>query len=479
MSYYLTDHPRKYNLSYKDLGLSLITGLSGAPYASRHWQLSRHAEAKHCLGHRLIACIESIPIAGALTAILERIIVFIQGKLLKEGRLPKHKAVSSFSYHASANTFPVLHLAATSSPPQQMSLSKLLDNGQSNLQSKPFREVYICKEPQELQVLIKQSAENIARIYEASKELKKPSTSKQYSLLVSKVEEEVAKIKILDKVLTEKDQVVEGKQIGDQEKVLKQMYKDMPLGENVLLPEDIKRMKNLSRRHKTLDNERLSLARIDILAVVIFRVSETADQISKLETLSPATKEALRWTDTGGSLAATGLSMGVTSYRVYTNREKIFLATKLILRYLNQIYHDPLFIEVKGKYEEDASKNAEILNAKYMQLLLRMIKWYNLEEIPSTFHKDHVFSQYICAISGKPIRRAVKAVHDLGKTLYERKELYHWKAQHPHELPNQWPEDIPFLPENMMSDKKSQKIIDERLEDCSNFFKIGLNTART
>ncbi|BBI17827.1 hypothetical protein NCS13_1_1632 [Neochlamydia sp. S13] len=63
--------------------------------------------------------------------------------------------------------------------------------------------------------------------------------------------------------------------------------------------------------------------------------------------------------------------------------------------------------------------------------------------------------------------------------MYERKELYHWKAQHPNELPNQWPEDIPFLPQNMMSDKKNRKIIDERLEDCSNFFKIGLNTAKT
>ncbi|MBS4170238.1 Uncharacterized protein NEOC95_000959 [Neochlamydia sp. AcF95] len=248
MSYLLTDHPRKYDLSYQDIGLSLITGLSGAPYATRHWQLSNYAKAKHCLGHRLIACIESIPFAGALAAILERIIVFIQEKLLKNGVLTKHKAVTSPSCHASANILPVSHLTAINSPPYETSILGLLDHGQYGLQDKRSREMYERKEPQELQGLLRQSIENIASIYEVSKELSKPSKSKQYSLLVSEVEEEVAKIKILGKVLTDKDQVVESKQIEDQEKVLKQMYKDMPLGESVLLRSDIERMKSLSRR---------------------------------------------------------------------------------------------------------------------------------------------------------------------------------------------------------------------------------------
>ncbi|WP_044882731.1 hypothetical protein [Neochlamydia sp. EPS4] len=248
MSYHLTDHPRKYSLSYQDIGLSLITGLSGTPYASRHWQLSNHAKAKHCLGHRLIACIESIPIAGALAAILERIIVFIQEKLLKDGTLARHKAVTSPSYPTLANTLPVSHLTAINSPPQEISILGLLDNGQYSLQDKQTREIYNSKEPQELQVLLKQSVENIASTYEASRKLMKPSKSKQYSLLVSEVEEEVAKIKILGKVLTEKDQVVESKQIEDQEKIFKQMYKDMPLGESVLLRWDIEMMKGMSRR---------------------------------------------------------------------------------------------------------------------------------------------------------------------------------------------------------------------------------------
>ncbi|BBI17371.1 hypothetical protein [Neochlamydia sp. S13] len=248
MSYHLTDHPRKYSLSYQDIGLSLITGLSGAPYASRHWQLSNHAKAKHCLGHRLIACIESIPLAGALAAIVERIIVFIQENLLKDGRLTKHKAGTSPSCHTIANTLAVSHLASTSSPPYQTSILGLLDHGQYSLQDKRSRETYDRKEPQELRVLLNQSVENIASTYEASRKLMKPSRSKQYSLLVSEVEEEVAKIKILGKVLTEKDQLVESKQIEDQEKVLKQMYKDMPLGESVLLRWDIEMMKGMSRR---------------------------------------------------------------------------------------------------------------------------------------------------------------------------------------------------------------------------------------
>ncbi|MBS4170239.1 MULTISPECIES: hypothetical protein [unclassified Neochlamydia] len=248
MPYHLTNHPRKYDLSYKDIGLSLITGLSGAPYASRHWQLSNYAKAKHCLGHRLIACIESIPFAGALAAILERIIVFIQEKLLKNGVLTKHKAGTSPSCHAIANTLVVSHLASTSSPLPETSIVGLLDHGQYSLQDKQSRDVYDRKEPQELQVLLKRSVENIANIYEASRKLMKPSRSKQYSLLVSEVEEEVAKIKILGKVLADKDQLVESKQIEGQEKVLKQMYKDMPLGESVLLRWDIEMMKGMSRR---------------------------------------------------------------------------------------------------------------------------------------------------------------------------------------------------------------------------------------
>ncbi|WP_166157166.1 MULTISPECIES: hypothetical protein [unclassified Neochlamydia] len=128
------------------------------------------------------------------------------------------------------------------------SFGDLLGGAQMQLQDNQSRDVYNRKEPQELQGLLKQSIENIASIYEASKELSKPSKSKQYSLLVSEVEEEVAKIKILGGVLTDKDQVVESKQIEDQEKVLKQMYKDMPLGESILLRWDIEMMKGMSRR---------------------------------------------------------------------------------------------------------------------------------------------------------------------------------------------------------------------------------------
>jgi hypothetical protein len=128
------------------------------------------------------------------------------------------------------------------------SFGDLLGDAQMQLQDSQSRDVYNRKEPKELQGLLRQSIENIANIYEASKELSKPSKSKQYSLLVSEVEEEVAKIKILGKVLTDKDQLVESKQIEDQEKVLKQMYKDMPLGESVLLRWDIEMMKGMSRR---------------------------------------------------------------------------------------------------------------------------------------------------------------------------------------------------------------------------------------
>ena len=72
MNYLLLTHERAYNLSFEDGLLSAATLLSGAPYAKRHWELSNRSEA-HCLGHRIIAVLQALPVIGLLFCLIERI----------------------------------------------------------------------------------------------------------------------------------------------------------------------------------------------------------------------------------------------------------------------------------------------------------------------------------------------------------------------------------------------------------------------
>jgi hypothetical protein len=72
MNYLLSNHERAYNLSFQDGLLSVGTLLSGAPYAQRHWELSNRS-AEHCLGHRIIAVLQMIPVIGLLFCLIERI----------------------------------------------------------------------------------------------------------------------------------------------------------------------------------------------------------------------------------------------------------------------------------------------------------------------------------------------------------------------------------------------------------------------
>jgi len=72
MNYLLSNHERAYNLSLNDGLLSVCTIFSGAPYAARHWDLSNRSP-QHCLGHRVIAILQAIPVLGLLFSLIERI----------------------------------------------------------------------------------------------------------------------------------------------------------------------------------------------------------------------------------------------------------------------------------------------------------------------------------------------------------------------------------------------------------------------
>lgn len=65
-----------YSVTASSALVSICTGLTGAQYARRHWQLS-NIYHEHCLGHRVIAILEAIPVLGALAALIERIVAYI------------------------------------------------------------------------------------------------------------------------------------------------------------------------------------------------------------------------------------------------------------------------------------------------------------------------------------------------------------------------------------------------------------------
>jgi hypothetical protein len=70
-SYFLNN----YQLERFEIGFCFITGLTCAPYAKRHWELS-NKNPKYSLWHKVIAGLEYMPVIGGIVALTERIIVF-------------------------------------------------------------------------------------------------------------------------------------------------------------------------------------------------------------------------------------------------------------------------------------------------------------------------------------------------------------------------------------------------------------------
>jgi hypothetical protein len=53
-----------------------FVGCVGLPWAKRHWQLA-NTDTTHSLGHRMIACLEALPVIGPLVVLIERIVAAI------------------------------------------------------------------------------------------------------------------------------------------------------------------------------------------------------------------------------------------------------------------------------------------------------------------------------------------------------------------------------------------------------------------
>lgn len=67
MDFFLHSHIRGYSLNSNEIPLALVTGL---PYASRHFDLAKKSGR---LGHLVIAVIESMPVIGAIAALIDRL----------------------------------------------------------------------------------------------------------------------------------------------------------------------------------------------------------------------------------------------------------------------------------------------------------------------------------------------------------------------------------------------------------------------
>lgn len=74
MNYLLFSHEKSYHLAASEMLPGLLS-LSAIPYAYRHLELAQ-ASPQHCLGHRVIAVLECIPVAGLLFAVIERIVAY-------------------------------------------------------------------------------------------------------------------------------------------------------------------------------------------------------------------------------------------------------------------------------------------------------------------------------------------------------------------------------------------------------------------
>lgn len=89
----LTMHPLSYQISGKDALISLCTGLTAAPFAARHFELAGSTTGAARFMHITVGLLESLPLAGVLVGLIERIIAwafsFFQEKEDFFAKMPK------------------------------------------------------------------------------------------------------------------------------------------------------------------------------------------------------------------------------------------------------------------------------------------------------------------------------------------------------------------------------------------------------
>lgn len=219
VDYSLNNHAKHYNVFSKDVGISLITGLSGAPYALRHLDLAKKVKS-HALGHRVIAVLEMIPVIGALAALIERIVAYVKSKDSLEPSLAPNS-------EATADEILDNHILV-----KVNDSSEIID--------------YHTMTNEDLQVNYENHLLQIQKAYERSIPLRKTKTSVAYSEEVLKVETSVERLEEMHVVLKEKDIVANELSLVNTRETLQKMYQNMPVGDSIPLKLDKKLFQRFS-----------------------------------------------------------------------------------------------------------------------------------------------------------------------------------------------------------------------------------------
>jgi len=127
MSCTLINHARGYHLSCAEAFLAIGT-LSGMPYSLRHWELS-----EHCLGHRVIAFIEALPVIGILALLIERIVFYLFFKTETKPPSAYEHFKEAFSNIHAVDLTPSLRSAGASWTPRSFSIQKCMQKMLRNL----------------------------------------------------------------------------------------------------------------------------------------------------------------------------------------------------------------------------------------------------------------------------------------------------------------------------------------------------------
>lgn len=156
-------------------------------------------------------------------------------------------------------------------------------------------------------------------------------------------------------------------------------------------------------------------------------------------------------------------------------RHKGRLLSEIILLAIRTFINREAVLEVENPHQHEEG-NARRLNYDYRELIYRMCNWQFLDEIPEEFQEDPEFSKNKCALSGKSIRHPVgPKINNRFLALYERRELLQLMREHPQELPPQWPENLPCIRPNIMTDLLLKKKIEYRLKTYTTFLRKQLN----
>jgi len=230
------------------MGVSVLTGFSGAPFAKRHWQLSNQF---NYFGHRVIACLEYLPVLGALVALIEKVVVAIFKtvpstlQFVPIRRIDLVPVPTPPSREASVNTLEPIRNPALREDPANILVS-VMNSAVNNVSDNALTTLYQEDTPQALQGIIDRQLSIVDQAYQKSKKLMKSSTSKRYSMCVSEAEEAIHKLEIIAKVLQEKNEPVNELQLKERKAILKTMYDDMPMGESIPLRLDLELLKSAS-----------------------------------------------------------------------------------------------------------------------------------------------------------------------------------------------------------------------------------------